>query len=90
MEVFFYLFVVFFVVIAVGSLVQSLIMSNQKTNWPKKVFLKKNDLFHETVGEMDKDHKDRVGNNLVEHPKAEPGYIVLNGVKRKLEDCKYL
>lgn len=90
MEVFFYLFVVFFVVIAIGSVVESLMIANKKTNWQKKAFLKKKDLFHETVGEMDKDHKDRVGNILVEHPKAEPGYIVLNGVKRKLEDCKYL
>lgn len=45
---------------------------------------------HSPIGESDIDHADRISNHLIEHPVPEPGYIVLNGVKRKLSDCKNL
>lgn len=46
--------------------------------------------FHEPIGNYEDTHADRVGTNLIKHPEAEIGYVVLNGVKRKIEDCKNL
>lgn len=60
------------------------------SNKNMKVPTKKVNLFYETKGQLNGNHADRIGNHLIEHPKAEPGYIVLNGIKRKLEDCKDL
>lgn len=47
--------------------------------------------FHKPFrGTLDRDHVDVVGNSIIKHEEAEPGYVVLNGVKRRIEDCKDL
>lgn len=45
---------------------------------------------HSPYGRYAQNHEDRVGRTLITHPEPEPGYVVLNGVKRKIEDCRYL
>lgn len=45
---------------------------------------------HSPYGKYTQNHEDRIGRKLITHPEPEPGYVVLNGVKRKIEDCKYL
>lgn len=45
---------------------------------------------HSPYGEYTRNHEDRIGRKLVPHPEPEPGYVVLNGVKRRIEDCKNL
>jgi hypothetical protein len=45
---------------------------------------------HEPVGEYSSNHADRVNENLIHHPEPEPGYVVLNGIKRRIEDCRNL
>lgn len=64
--------------------------TTKKYEKPKPSSVKMKNLFHETVGVQSENHEDRIGTHLIEHPKAEPGYIVLNGIKRKIEDCKDL
>lgn len=86
------LVVIVILVVAAGYYV-SIAPPNQKIKNPKNPKypqIEKSHKFHEPIGEMDETHEDRIGKKLVEHPKAEAGYIVLNGVKRKLEDCKDL
>lgn len=56
-------------------------------NYPS---VEKSHSFHEPVGEYEDNHKDRVGTHLIKHPEPEMGYVVLNGIKRKIEDCKDL
>lgn len=45
---------------------------------------------HSPYGKYAQNHEDRIGRTLISHPEPEPGYVVLNGVKRKIEDCKNL
>ena len=45
---------------------------------------------HSPYGKYAQNHKDRIGRTLITHPEPEPGYVVLNGIKRKIEDCKNL
>lgn len=45
---------------------------------------------HSPYGMYSKNHEDRVGRMLVKHPEPTPGYVVLNGVKISLKDCKNL
>ena len=44
--------------------------------------------------EMSQPHIDKINSNLpnntYKHDSPEAGYVILNGIKRKLEDCKYL
>lgn len=47
-------------------------------------------LWHEPKGEYGENHADIVDDRVVSHPQPEIGYVVLNGIKRKLEDCKWL
>ena len=56
-------------------------------NYPS---IEKSHAFHEPVGQYEENHADRVGRRLLSHPEAEPGYVVLNGVKHRIEDCKNL
>lgn len=56
-------------------------------NYPS---VEKSHAFHEPVGQYEENHADRVGRRLISHPEAEPGYVVLNGVKHRIEDCKNL
>lgn len=41
-------------------------------------------------GTLDDDHIDIVGDQVIKHQEAEAGYVILNGVKRKIDDCKNL
>lgn len=45
---------------------------------------------HSPYGKYTQNHEDRIGRTLIPHPEPEPGYVVLNGVTRKIEDCKNL
>lgn len=45
---------------------------------------------HSPYGKYGQNHEDRIGRTLIRHPEPEPGYVVLNGVKRKIEDCRNL
>ena len=56
-------------------------------NYPS---IEKSHAFHEPIGQYEENHADRVGRKLISHPEAEPGYVVLNGVKHRIEDCKNL
>ena len=44
--------------------------------------------------EITQPHIDKINSNLpsnaYKHDSPEAGYVILNGIKRKLEDCKYL
>ncbi len=84
---FFVLFTLIFVSLAVVSVIRSLQTHSSKRAYPQ---FERSHQFHEPVGEYEQDHEDRIGKHLVDHPEPEPGYIVLNGIKRKIEDCKYL
>ena len=52
--------------------------------------VEKDHLWHEPRGEYGENHADIVDDRVVSHPQPEIGYVVLNGVKRRLEDCKWL
>ena len=56
-------------------------------NYPS---LEKSHAFHEPVGQFEENQAARVGRRLISHPEAEPGYVVLHGVKHRIEDCKNL
>lgn len=62
----------------------------RKAMRPKSPIIERSHRHHEPVGDYEDDHLDRIGSRLVAHPEPEEGYVVLNGVKRKLEDCKNL
>lgn len=49
-----------------------------------------NPLFGPFRGTLDEDHVDIVGDTVIKHEEAEAGYVILNGVKRRIEDCKDL
>lgn len=46
--------------------------------------------WHEPKGQYGSNHKDMVDNHVVNHEQPELGYVILNGIKRKLKDCKDL
>lgn len=50
----------------------------------------KSHAWHEPTGEYGSNHADIVDMHVVPHAQPEAGYVVLNGIKRKLEDCKWL
>ena len=45
---------------------------------------------HSPYGVYSRNHEDRIGRMLVKHPEPTPGYVVLNGVKISLKNCKDL
>lgn len=46
--------------------------------------------FHSPIGNTGSDHVDIVGRKRVSHPQPKEGHVVLNGIERRLEDCKWL
>jgi len=84
----FFIFVVgFVVVITVLSVTTSKFSPQHGANIPR---IDPNHLFHEARGEYGENHADIVDDRVVHHPEPESGYVVLNGIKRRLEDCKWL
>lgn len=91
------MFFTFLVILVISIAVMSAFTSNLKGpkivpkmkpfNYPA---VEKSHDFHEPVGQFEGNHADRVGRRLISHPEAEPGYVVLNGVKHRIEDCKNL
>lgn len=81
------IFVTLILLIAFAGISLFLYIPNRSSHSP---IIEKSHAFHEPVGEYEEDHLDRIGSELIRHPEAEAGYVVLNGVKRKLEDCKNL
>ena len=57
---------------------------------PASPIIENSHAWHEPKGEYGENHADIVDDHVVSHPQPEIGYVVLNGVKRKLEDCKWL
>lgn len=86
---FFIIFVAIIVGLAAYSTIIKTLNTKPKTNlhYPQK---EKSHKFHEPVGEYENNHADRVGKHLIAHPEPEAGYVVLNGVKHRIEDCKNL
>ena len=85
--VFFIVVVGFIVAITVLSVTTSKIYPQRGANVPR---MDPNHLFREPRGEYGENHADIVDDRVVNHPEPENGYVVLNGIKRRLEDCKWL
>lgn len=92
----FFVFLSIFAIIVMISIAFSALQQGKKKTYYRKVneapspIMEKNHAFHEPVGEYTENHADRIGRKLVTHEEPEPGYVVLNGIKRRIEDCKYL
>ena len=56
-------------------------------NKSKSALKPKQDITCET--QYEHDHKDQ-GERYIVHDEPEQGYVILNGVKRRIEDCKDL
>ena len=84
---FFPIFVMIVVGFAAYTIVTNSLNGKLKQKYPQHEISHK---FHEPVGEYEDNHADRIGKKLIAHPEPEPGYIVLNGIKHRIEDCKYL
>ena len=87
----------FFVIgVAVFAIIVAAIVNTQGVNrqnyniHPTSPIVEKSHEWHEPKGQYGENHADMVDDHIVPHPQPEPGYIVLNGIKRKLEDCKWL
>ncbi len=88
--------IVIFIIFMVVLTIVIVILSSHSTrltagmNNPPSPIIEKSHTWHEPSGEYGENHADIVDNHVVAHPQPEIGYIVLNGIKRKLEDCKWL
>lgn len=88
---FFFVLVIITITCAITLLMPNLMLSKKRKRpalkYPTREISHK---FHEPVGHYEDNHADRVGRKLIKHEDPEEGYVVLNGVKHKIEDCKYL
>jgi hypothetical protein len=82
----FVIFIIFFTLIVVSSAVSSA----QKKSGPRSPIIEKSHDWHSPKGEYGENHEDIVDDHIIPHAQPEIGYVVLNGIKRKLEDCKWL
>jgi hypothetical protein len=86
------IFIIFMVVLTIVIVILSSHSARLTTgmNNPPSPIIEKSHAWHEPTGEYGSNHADIVDDHVVSHPQPEIGYVVLNGVKRKLEDCKWL
>lgn len=89
--------IVFFIFVIVLVIVITVLSVTTSKNYPQRgINTPRNDINHffrephEPSGEYGENHQDIVDDRVVNHPEPEIGYVVLNGVKRRLEDCKWL
>lgn len=88
--------VIFFVILVLTAtfiIVAVSVSSTKKVTPPyhnNSPIVEPNHLWHAPRGEYGENHADIVDDKIVNHPEPEPGYVVLNGIKRRLEDCKWL
>ena len=86
---FLFIYVIWFLVIIIGIIKAS--KNKKKTiSSDGHVVPKKQDLTCETEFEHKHPQTNEFGRRYIVHEEPEEGYVVLNGIKRKISDCKYL
>lgn len=81
---------VFIIILCSFVIISMVLSSSEKKKRSKSPIVEKSHDWHLPKGEYAQNHADRIDSRLVRHPEPEPGYVVLNGVKRKIEDCRNL
>ena len=85
-------FVLYIIVLVIAVL--AILSRKQKPSPPRNLNKMDIDIPSQAIphsqGIETQNHEDFVNNHYVHHDEPEQGYVVLNGIKRKLEDCKNL
>jgi hypothetical protein len=84
------IFVLFILFMTILVLILSTSAKKTGRPMPSSPIIENSHQWHEPSGEYGSNHKDIVDDHVVAHAQPELGYVVLNGIKRRLEDCKYL
>ena len=78
------------IMISVVKSVQTTLDGGEKQRSVMRSFKELSHEWHETEGEIGEEHVDRIENEPIKHESPEEGFVILNGIKRRIEDCKNL
>lgn len=84
--------IVFIIWIAVVSFIGYMSLNTIRRAHPSQIgsFKEVSHEWHATEGEIGDEHVDRIGREPIKHEAPELGYVILNGRKHRIEDCRNL